>query len=127
MRAKTVYFRIIPLVVWTLTVLVLSLESSPPHFDFALASWDKFQHAAAYAMLTALAGYAFLPYCRRPATAWLMAFLVAVVYGGLLEIAQGTFTAVRTPDWRDLAADAVGAAVVVVAARLLAFRFRARP
>ena len=48
----------------------------------------------------------------------MVAALLAVVIGGLMELAQGNFTVTRTADWGDLLADAVGAAAVIGVARL---------
>ncbi len=93
-------------------LLVLSLQSSPPYLRIPLFSWDKLQHAGAYAVLTAFAGITFLLYLKRT-TAWALAFATAIIYGGLLEIAQGAFTHVRAPEWSDLAADAIGAGAVL--------------
>lgn len=105
-------FRLLPALTWGLIILVLSLAPAPPTFDLMVFSWDKFQHASAYALLTLLAGFASQPHFRR-LVAWLLAFTTAVIYGGLMEIVQGTLSTVRTPEWGDLAADAVGAAVAL--------------
>lgn len=110
--------RMLPLIGWALAILVLSLASDPPSLEISLASWDKFQHAAAYALLTFLAGIAFRPFCRRPATAWRLALAFAILYGALLEVAQSAFTSVRLAEWGDLVADAVGALAVYFVARL---------
>lgn len=107
---------------WTVAILWLSLTSHPPHFNEFLLNWDKFDHAAAYALLTLLGGWMFGLYLRSSARAWLVAFIFSVVLGGLMEIAQGLFTVVRTPDWRDLLADAVGAGLIYVVARWLSRR-----
>lgn len=113
MKKKTAHlFRVLLLMAWGLTICILSLASSPPTLDLMFFSWDKFQHAGAYALLTFLAGYASLPHFRRP-VAWVMAFTAAVIYGGVMEVVQGTFSTIRSPEWGDLAADAVGAAVVL--------------
>ncbi|MFA5515531.1 MAG: VanZ family protein [Desulfuromonadales bacterium] len=111
-------FRFLPLAFWMAIILGLSLHSSPPRLDFSLVSWDKFQHAAAYFVLTALAGYALLAYFRWR-SAWLLAFATAVLFGGLLELAQGAFSTVRAAEWMDLAADAVGAGAVLIVVRWL--------
>lgn len=102
---------------WTGAIFWLSLTSHPLHINMRLLDWDKFDHAAAYALLTLLGGGMFSLYFRSTARAWLVALIFSVVLGGLMEIAQGLFTVVRTPDWHDLLADAVGAAIVYGAAR----------
>jgi len=74
------------------------------------------QHAGAYALLTLLAGRfisLWRPLFRHP---WLCALVIAVVFGGLIEILQETMTEVRRAEWGDLAADAAGGMVVFAAA-----------
>lgn len=82
---------------------------NPPAVDNSLLGWDKFEHGAAYSLFTILAGWAF---CIFPVTArrrWALAAVVAILIGALLEVLQGAFTAARTAEWGDLAADALGA------------------
>lgn len=110
---------------WTAAILWLSLTAHPLHFNARLLDWDKFDHAAAYALLTLLGGWVFALFIRSSTKAWLAAFLFAVLLGGLMEIAQGLFTTVRTPDWRDLLADAVGAGIIYGVAWLVT-RLRSR-
>ncbi|MBE0597061.1 MAG: VanZ family protein [Desulfuromonadales bacterium] len=108
--------RLLPAVGWMLLVAWLSLQSNPPTIEVSFVSWDKFQHAAAYGLLCLLTGWGLLPLFRRPFAPWLTAGALTIAIGGLLELAQATFTAVRAPEWGDLLADAVGAALVVAAA-----------
>jgi VanZ family protein len=106
------------LLLWAGCILWLSLTPSPPSPSTVLLSWDKLQHAGAYALLTLLAGRfisQWRPVIRHP---WLCALLVAVVFGGMIEILQGTLTEVRRAEWGDLVADAAGGLVVVVAAHI---------
>jgi VanZ family protein len=115
-RRKCLLARLAALLLWAGCLLWLSLTPSPPSPPSELLSWDKLQHAGAYALLTLLAGRfisQWRPLIHQP---WLYALLVAVVFGGMVEILQGTLTGVRQAEWGDLIADAAGGMVVVVAA-----------
>lgn len=88
----------------------LSLPSTLPG-GWSLPHLDKLGHlvlflAAALLWRRSLALLGF----RRPA---LVCLLLAVAYGGLLEIAQG-FTATRQPELTDLGADALGALLALL-------------
>lgn len=73
---------------------------------------DKVLHAAAYGGLAGLAAWALAHGRLRAVTARtaLVAWAAAVVYGASDELHQ-YFVPGRQSDWRDLAADAAGAAV----------------
>jgi VanZ family protein len=103
---------------WFFGIMWLSLKPSLPSFDVSLLNWDKFQHAAAFGLLTFLGGQAFQSWSRSPIKAWTLAFLVALSYGAFIEIAQATFTSVRAAEWGDLVADALGAGIVYAVALL---------
>lgn len=108
--------RLTALLLWVGCLLWLSLTPNPPAAPSGLLSWDKLQHAGAYALLTLLAGRFFSqwrPFSRNP---WLLALFVAIFFGGLIEILQGTLTGIRRAEWGDLLADAIGGALVVIAA-----------
>lgn len=79
--------------------------------------WDKVQHAGAYAVLTFLAGMAFnaFPAGRRHSFRW--AFVLALCFGGLMEVSQGLLTEARTAELGDLLADIAGAGLVYLALR----------
>jgi len=112
-------------IVWTLVIAWLSLTPSPPVIPQALLGWDKFQHAVAYGLLTILALRAVSgdspPKRLRP----LRIAVAVILFGGLMEVAQGLLTSMRSADPLDLLADAVG-----VLAAYLFFKFlnsRSRP
>jgi VanZ family protein len=74
--------------------------------------WDKFQHGGAYFVLTLmLAGIVE----RR---AYPVAAVVALLFGALLEVAQGTLTTTRVTDWHDIVANSTGIAAALVCAYL---------
>jgi VanZ family protein len=117
-RRKFLLARLTALLLWVGCLLWLSLAPNLPTPPSALLSWDKLQHAVAYAVLTLLAGH-FISQCRPLIrNPWLCALLVAVAFGGMIEILQGTLTEVRQAEWGDLVADAAGGLVVVVAAHI---------
>jgi VanZ family protein len=103
---------------WFAIILFLALQTGAPSLNSSLLDWDKFQHAAAFGLLALLGGKAlesWLPITR----AWVVAFLLAVLLGGLVEIAQATLTNYRNGDWHDLLADTIGAALVSGTALLM--------
>lgn len=114
------------LITWGVVVLWFSLVPSPPVPKSGILGWDKFQHAAAYGIFTLLAGWAFvtLPFSRE--RQWFLAGAVAVIFGALLEVAQGVFTATRTAEAGDLLADAIGAATVIFFVHFVYYRYRRR-
>jgi VanZ family protein len=115
---KYLLARLAALLLWAGSLLWLSLTPNPPSPPSELLSWDKLQHAGAYALLTLLVGRfisQWRPLIRHP---WRCALLVAVVFGGMIEILQGALTDVRRAEWGDLVADAAGGMVVVVAAHI---------
>jgi VanZ family protein len=103
--------RLLVFYAWATTILVLSLVPDPPHLSSEVLGWDKFQHAAAFALFAVFAGGVMLIRCRRAGTAWLLAFAAALLYGAFIEIAQMALTSFRRAEWADLLADALGAAL----------------
>jgi VanZ family protein len=90
----------------------LSLTPSPPSIAHPFLGWDKFQHASAYAILTLTGGWALGGTCRD----FGRALILALIYGGGMELAQGALTRNRTADWLDFLANLTGAATVVLIA-----------
>ena len=84
----------------------------PPTISHGFWGWDKFEHAAAYSVLTLFAGWAFGYFYFSLRNRWLLAAGFAVCIGALLEVLQGLFTRNRTAEFGDLLADAIGAGVV---------------
>lgn len=78
---------------------------------------DKMLHAGAYGVLAGLAAWALARGRVRMMTGRLAlgAWAIAAAYGATDELHQ-FFVPGRQSDWRDLAADAIGAAVVAGAA-----------
>jgi VanZ family protein len=75
---------------------------------------DTATHLAGYALLAWSATDTAARFALAPAAAWGAGW--AVVNGALLEVLQGR-TATRRAEWRDLAADTVGAVIGAAVAR----------
>ncbi|MDB2224447.1 VanZ family protein [Halorubrum ezzemoulense] len=80
-------------------------------------------HGLAYAGLAVTLAYAFQDSPWRDRTVLGVVFLLAVGYGGSIELLQSTLDA-RTADFGDLLTNAVGAAVAAVCWRVLTRRVR---
>ena len=106
-------------VVYAGIIAWLSLAAHPPRISIKWLSWDKIQHAGAYFLLTFFAGRAFLGLIVSRKKAWLMAFVFSVIFGGLMEIAQGALSRVRSADAYDILANICGAAAIYFLACLI--------
>ena len=71
---------------------------------------DKIEHAIAFGALA----FWFGSIVVRPDLLWVG--IAVVVFGGLIELVQGAMGLGREADWRDLAADTAGVALVLVLA-----------
>jgi VanZ family protein len=97
-------------------IFVLSVIPRPPHIITDVLSWDKAQHALAYACLTALGGWALTPFWGAD-RAWLRAFGLAIAYGLLLEGIQA-LTGQRVAQVGDAVANTFGAGLTFLLWRL---------
>ena len=104
---------------WGGAIVWLSLTPTPPVIKTPLLGWDKFQHLAAYGMLTLLGGRAFGGVIHGRMRTWLAAAVAATAFGALMEFAQLMFTRHRTAEVGDLLADLTGAALVYLFFRFL--------
>lgn len=102
---------------WALLILVLCgiPGRDIPHISFLeLLNFDKFVHAGIFFVLILLTvrGFnlqtTFLMMQQYPKT---IAFIFCVIYGGSLEIMQGTLFEQRSADILDFIANSVGVAV----------------
>ncbi len=102
-----------PPVLWAGLIFFLSSRTDT---SFVPGGPDWLWHGMLYAVLGALALRAFSTTARRrPAPAAAVAALLAcTLYGASDEIHQSLVPR-RTPDWRDLAADAAGSTAGIVA------------
>jgi len=110
--------RLFLLAAWVMTISWLSLAPEPPAPDVPLFGYDKLFHAAAYASLTLLAGWTISGITCMTGRLWLLIASLAVVIGGLLEMAQALFTVTRTAELADFIANCFGAGIALLAARI---------
>jgi glycopeptide antibiotics resistance protein len=104
---------------WALLILILCgiPGRDIPHISFLeLLSFDKFVHAGIFCVLVLLMIRGFLVQTRYVSIshyAKKIAFLISVVYGGLLEIMQGTLFEERSADVYDFIANSVGCLLAI--------------
>lgn len=93
---------------WILIILGVSLTPGNQVPEINLPHLDKIGHTIFYAILALLGCEAF----ARPGRVWqafAVSFVLAVLYGGLLELSQAAFVQGRSAEMADLFADAAGA------------------
>jgi len=111
---------------WAGVIFWASSRPNPfPFLPTGLLSKDKLLHAAAYAVLAALVLGALATRRRRALGAVLLAAFLATAYGASDEWHQAHVPS-RTPDAKDLLADAAGAIAGAAAAAVILRRRRAR-
>ncbi len=100
--------RFLLLSLWLCLITMGSLLPAPsaPVTDFSAA--DKIVHGCAYGILTLLASWYVARHRPLTTPVWLLLVAGVIVYGGLVELAQGAFTRERTPEFADFAANAFG-------------------
>ena len=102
---------------WALIILILCgiPGRDIPHISFLeILNFDKFVHAGVFFVLILLTIRGFLlqtSFKKLQKSAKLIAFILCVIYGGSLEIMQGTVCEGRTADVFDFVANSFGAAV----------------
>jgi len=112
-------FRFLLFIAAALVILCLSVMANPPVPQSGVLSWDKLQHALAYAFLTVVGGWAFLPLVPSKLRAWRYALVFIVVYGALMEAIQALLTRGRSGDLADILANALGGLAIYIPIRLL--------
>ena len=104
-------------IVWVIFITYACLAQAA---DIPKASWlniehkDKIVHFTFYFVLTFLLYKDFKLKTGSVNKAWLYAFLTAVIYGVVIEICQGLFTAGRSADVMDALANASGSAFAIL-------------
>lgn len=91
---------------YTIALAVLSLLSSDDLPDVEVEYVDKFVHTIAYALLCFI-WYLVLKSFKF-SKALLVAAAIAIIYGIILEVLQGTLTEGRTLDLYDVLANCIG-------------------
>ena len=95
-----------------LTVCLISLKNLP---DVGVSHGDKIFHFLAYCVFTLLWVYTFiLKFKWTKKKAILVAVIVAMLYGILIEVLQGTVTTVRSFDYYDALANSLGALITAL-------------
>lgn len=96
---------------WTVIVTVLSLVSfrRAPKIILSLGVSDKAVHFVFYSVFVLLWGLYVLSIKRLQSRTFFYLFLLAITYGGCMEICQELFTERRKADWYDMLANAIGA------------------
>ena len=98
--------------IYTIALAVLSLINSNKIPNIEIDNSDKFFHAIAYGLLC-LIWYLALK-ANNFSKALLMAVSIAVVYGIIIEVLQGTLTDARLADGYDILANCIGVAFISV-------------
>jgi VanZ family protein len=108
--------RLVALLAWAAIIALLSLSANVK-VPSGVFGWDKFNHFAAYALLSLLLIHT-LQARRRPSAQLLaVSWLICVVYGLLLEGLQWFMEAGRQAEAGDLLANALGALAACVVFR----------
>ena len=105
---------------WAVVILVLTLMpgSDVPSWPWAeTIQFDKLVHAGLFGVQAFLLGLALMSKVHVR-TALLVALLVAIAYGGAIELLQGTMGLGRDADVLDLLADSVGAGIAYAILRV---------
>jgi VanZ family protein len=102
---------------WALVILVLSAMPGRdlPRVDLLHA--DKLAHLVVYFVLFVLLSY--WMHAKESQYSLLKAFLIASVFGVLMEFMQDTFFPERFFDWADAAANSLGALFGIVIIKLI--------
>ena len=101
---------------YTIALAVLSLLSSDDLPEVEVEYADKIAHAIAYALLSFLWYLSLKSF--KISKALLISALIAIIYGIILEVLQGTLTVGRTLDMYDVLANCIG--VVFISSILIA-------
>lgn len=102
---------------WTVFITVLSLinTSSLEGIDvIEFSGKDKMVHITFYFIFTITWFRYFKSLQGDSSKIRLLAFFLAVAYGGMIEIVQYLFTSVRSPDFLDALANTAGSALAIL-------------
>jgi VanZ family protein len=122
------WLRLTGVVAVAATILYFSVFSPPGSGvirtgPLGVLPYSTWLHALAYGGLAVALAYAFQDSAWRDRSVLITVALVAVAYGGSIELLQSTLDA-RTADFGDLLTNAVGAGVAVVCWRIVTRRVR---
>jgi VanZ family protein len=98
---------VLPALVWTFVVTLLTLMPGKDLPEINLINFDKFAHIGVFGLLNLL----YLRWYRfgveKGFEAWKVS-LIVILYSGLIELLQGIFYVDRFADWADFAANTLG-------------------
>ncbi len=100
-------------VLWTLTIIVLCLESTADLPKIKISGFDKVAHAIIHLVFTFLWFMSFINLKIELKKAALFAFLFSVFFGIMIEVLQQILTTTRQADILDILANITGAFVAV--------------
>jgi VanZ family protein len=95
---------------YTVALTTLSLLSSNDLPEIEAEYADKIFHTIAYALLSLLWYLTIKSY--KIAKAWFIVASLAVIYGIIIEVIQGTLTEARTLDVYDILANCIGVGLI---------------
>lgn len=115
----------VPSFLWAL--LILLMHAIPGSEIASITFWDifaadKYAHLAVFAVFTVVLRVGMRRQGRFPGLAHRAAWaslLIAIAYGGILEVLQGISFEDRTPDFLDFLANAIGATVGLLLFRII--------
>ena len=94
-------------------ILYVSLVRDPSISLPSIAGADKWVHGLMYAILGIAICWDSIGLKMRGGLLWLIALVVPMVYGGIIEIVQELWFAPRSGEWMDWLADCIGVIVGV--------------
>jgi len=121
--SRTALYWLAAWLIWVLLIIFLSLTPQPPQLPVPLLSWDKLQHAFAYALLMFLTGYSWNKVWPAWLRVWQWAAISSLALGCFLEVLQGMMKLGRSAELNDVFANTCG----VLAAALLIRTWRLLP
>lgn len=95
-------------------ILYVSLVRDPGISLPSIAGADKWVHGLMYAILGIAICWDSIRLKMRGGLLWLIAMVLPMVYGGIIEIAQEQWFAPRSGEWMDWLADCIGVVAGVV-------------
>jgi VanZ family protein len=95
---------------YSITLAVLSLVSNDTLPNLGTNYDDKVYHLLAYALLTFLWFKVFTNF--KTSKPILLAFIISIVFGIIIEVLQEEFTIARDPSIMDVLANSIGVAIV---------------
>ena len=110
---------VLPAIAWTIIVTILTLLPGKDLPDVHIVNFDKFAHVGVFFLLSLLYSRWKL-YGKGLNVSLPVIVVVIILYGGLIEILQGTFYTDRYADIYDFIANGVGAILGGIICPLLA-------